>query len=116
MKRVGTKNRTTSKGYQQTYAQYKAKNCHNCPLRGSCHDWIIEVNHRLHALKAKARERLLSEQGIKHRKQRPCDVEAVFGISIQNKGFRRFMLRGLDKVEIEIGLVALAHNLAKVAA
>lgn len=120
MKRVGAKNRTTSNGYQQSYAQYKAKNCHNCPLRGSCHDQkgdrIIGVNHRLNALKAKARERLLSEQGIKHRKQRPCDVEAVFGNIKQNKGFKRFMLRGLKKVEIEMGLIALAHNLAKVAA
>jgi transposase len=29
--------------------------------------------------------------------------------------FRRFMLRGSDKVEIEAGLLALAHNLAKMA-
>ncbi|MGS2762073.1 transposase [Sinomicrobium sp. M5D2P9] len=28
--------------------------------------------------------------------------------------FKRFMLRGLDKVETEIGLVAMAHNLKKV--
>lgn len=120
IKRIGAKNRTTSNGYPQSYALYQAKNCHDCPLRGSCHrqkgNRIIEVNHRLNELKAKARERLLSEKGIKHRKQRPCDVEAVFGNIKQNKGFKRFMLRGLEKVEIEMGLVALAHNLAKVAA
>ncbi|MGN8037435.1 transposase, partial [Chitinophaga sp. 22321] len=27
--------------------------------------------------------------------------------------FRRFMLRGIEKVEIETGLLALAHNLRK---
>ncbi|MBK5208662.1 MAG: transposase [Flavobacteriaceae bacterium] len=28
--------------------------------------------------------------------------------------FKRFMLRGLEKAETEIGLVAMAHNLKKV--
>jgi len=58
----------------------------------------------------------LSEPGIKHRKQRPADVEPVFGNIKQNKNFKRFLLRGTPKVEIEIGLIALAHNLAKIAA
>ncbi|MEE9215288.1 MAG: transposase, partial [Thermodesulfobacteriota bacterium] len=31
-------------------------------------------------------------------------------------GFRRFMLRGIEKVEIEAGLLAIAHNLRKMAA
>jgi len=56
----------------------------------------------------------LSPEGIKHRKQRPADVEATFGNIKQNKGFRRFMLRGKHKVEIETGLIALAHNLSKI--
>ena len=74
---------------------------------------IIEVSHRLNELKAKSRALLLSEQGIMNRKQRPVDVEPVFGILKQNKSFRRFMLKGLDKVNIEFGLLALAHNLKK---
>jgi len=28
--------------------------------------------------------------------------------------FKRFFLRGMDKVETEIGLIAMAHNLKKV--
>jgi hypothetical protein len=43
-------------------------------------------------------------------------VEATFGNIKQNKGFRRFMLRGKEKVEIETGLIALAHNLSKIGA
>ena len=74
---------------------------------------VIEVNHQLRLLKAKARELLLSEQGIKHRKKRPWDVEPVFGNIKYNKGFKRFMLRGCDKVEIEVGLLSIAHNLKK---
>jgi len=39
-------------------------------------------------------------------------VESVFG-QIKNRGFRRFGLRGLKKVNIEFGLVAIAHNMLK---
>ena len=64
-------------------------------------------------LRQKAKEKLESERGIETRKQRPADVEPVFGHLKYNRGFRRFMLRGLDKVEIETGLLAIAHNLKK---
>ncbi|MBU1371796.1 MAG: transposase, partial [Bacteroidetes bacterium] len=30
-----------------------------------------------------------------------------------NHGFRRFMLRGKKKVEIEWGLISIAHNIRK---
>jgi hypothetical protein len=41
------------------------------------------------------------------------DVEPVFANWKQNKNFRRTNLRGKEKVLIEIGLIALAHNLQK---
>ena len=112
--------KTTDTGFEQEYSRYQAKNCENCPLRSICNknhgNRIIDVNHELIRLKKKAKELLLSEPGIKHRKQRPADVEPVFGNIKQNKNFKRFLLRGTPKVEIEIGLIALAHNLAKIAA
>jgi hypothetical protein len=39
---------------------------------------VIQVNHRLNRLKAAEKEKLLSEEGLKHRSQRPQDVEAAF--------------------------------------
>jgi len=42
-------------------------------------------------------------------------VEAVFGNIKHNINFKRFMLRGIEKVETEIGLISMAHNLKKVA-
>lgn len=120
MKNIGKGKRKTANGYQQTYMYYQAQRCYGCPLRGVCHkakgNRIIEVNHRLNHLKEKARQRLLSEKGIKHRKKRPADVEPVFANIKHNKNFKRFMLRGKLKVEIETGLIALAHNLRKMAA
>ena len=88
-----------------------------CSLRSQCHKMkynrIIERNYNLIRLKNQAQSLLLSEEGIRKRKQRCWDVEAVFGNIKHNMNFKRFTLRGLDKVNIEIGLIALAHNLRK---
>jgi hypothetical protein len=56
---------------------------------------------------------LNSEEGIKKRKKRCHDVESVFGNIKQNHRFRRFMLKGKQKVEIEWALLAIAQNLRK---
>jgi hypothetical protein len=72
--------------------RFQAVNCHGCSLRGVCHNRkgnrTIEDNHRLRKPIQKARELLLREQGKKHRKQRPADVEPVFGNIKQNKGLK----------------------------
>jgi len=43
-------------------------------------------------------------------------VEPVFGQIKQARGFRQFLLRGLDKVRAEWALICTAHNLLKLAA
>ena len=53
--------------------------------------------------------------GKKYRSQRPVDVEAVFGIIKNNRNYRKFLPGGMEKVEIGTGLLALAHNLSKIA-
>lgn len=47
---------------------------------------------------------------------RKITVEPVFGQTKEGRGFRQFLLRGLDKVAHEWGLVCMAHNLTKLAA
>jgi transposase len=120
MQNIGTHQTKTKTGFTQTITRYQAKNCNGCPLRGVCHkakgNRIIEINHALNKYKQQTRQNLNSEQGIYHRKKRPCDVEPVFANIKNNHYFKRFMLRGKSKVEIEAGLVALAHNLRKKAA
>jgi hypothetical protein len=44
------------------------------------------------------------------------EPEAIFGLLKRNGNFRRFHLRGLEKVAIEWGLLSIAHNLSKIAA
>ena len=46
------------------------------------------------------------------RKQLP---EPVFGQIKQARGFRQFLLRGLEKVQAEWSIVCTAHNLLKLA-
>lgn len=120
MQNMGTHKRITSTGFVQQITKYAAKNCPSCPLNGSCHkskgNRTIEINHSLNRLKEKANQYLLSEEGIKKRKQRCHDIEPVFANIKNNHGFKRFMLRGKEKVLIETGLLALAHNLRKKAA
>lgn len=110
--------KTSSKnGYEQEISIYNAQDCQGCPMRGVCHkskdDRRISVNHRLRKYNEKVRENLLSEQGIEYRKKRSMDPESVFGQIKQNKGLRRFSLRGLENVEKEFGMIAIAHNLKK---
>jgi transposase len=117
MAHMGDGQRITSSGYVQLISRYQAQNCNNCPMRGVCHqipgNRIVEVNHSLRKHKQAAKERLNTEQGIKYRKRRPADVEPVFANLKHNHGFRRFLLKGMSKTEVEIGLLSIAHNLRK---
>lgn len=117
MQNIGTHKRVTQSGFEQIVTKYQAQNCEGCPMRGVCHkskqDRIVELNHNLIRLKKLAAEKLRSEEGVRKRKKRCADVEPVFANWKQNKGFRRTNLRGKNKVLVEIGLIALAHNLQK---
>jgi len=117
MEKIGERVKITENNYSRTISLYQAINCRGCPIRGVCHNQkgnrIISVSHRGNYLKKKAKEKLESEKGLYYRKKRPVEAESVFGNIKQNKKFRRFYLRGLEKVKIEFGLIAISHNLAK---
>ncbi len=57
----------------------------------------------------------MSEEGIYHRGKRCIEPEAVFAQIKHNSAWNRFRLRGLEKVKTEFTLVAIAHNLRKLA-
>lgn len=120
MKHTGWKIKETRDGYAQIIDSYQAKNCEGCLLKGTCHQQqgnrMIEVSLNYHRLKQKADKRLKTKRGIQKRKQRCFDTEPVFANIKHNHYFKRFMLRGVGKVTVETGLLALAHNLRKKAA
>jgi len=120
MKKIGEWVRPNHTGFDQTLTYYRAKKCAGCPLRAQCHpasgNRVIAVNLNWNRLKQQAEKRLKTRRGIQKRKQRCFDTEPVFANIKHNHHFKRFMLRGFDKVTVEIGLLALAHNLRKKAA
>ena len=67
---------------------------------------------------ATAKERMAakvrSPEGRALYARRKVIVEPVFGQSKEARGFRRFLLRGLDKIRGEWCLVCLTHNLLKI--
>jgi len=109
--------RTSDNGYKSKVSNYQASNCNGCPMRGQCHkskgNRIIQVNHTLRAYRKKAKELLMSDEGIKRRSRRPIEPEAVFGQMKQNKMYKRFRHFGKDKVLMDITIFAIAFNLGK---
>ncbi|MGN6435630.1 MAG: IS1182 family transposase [Agriterribacter sp.] len=120
MKHIGWTIEETKTGYPRVIDKYQASNCKECFLYEICHgqkgDRIITVSLNNQRLKQKAEKRLKSKRGIQKRKQRCFDTEPVFANIKHNHNFKRFMLRGKEKVAVETGLLALAHNLRKKAA
>ena len=112
----------TDLGYQSTMKVYECDNCQECPYRARCirsenplYNRRIQINERQLELREQASKRLLSDEGKDLRRRRATDVESVFGDIKQNWHFTRFMMRGLEKVSCEWGLICLGHNMRKLA-
>ena len=112
-------NKKNKSGYEQSYKIYECEDCTDCPLKSKCTK--AKGNRQVHwntvfeEMKAKAKTALECEEKATIYARRKVEVESVFGHIKGNRSFRRFSLRGLDKVHVEFGIVALAHNLLKVA-
>ena len=73
----------------------------------------LNINPVWEYIKVKANEKIESEETALYYAQRKIDVETVFGNIKQNMNFRRFHVRGTEKIFKEMGLVFLAHNFRK---
>ena len=109
----------TEAGHETFRDVYQCVDCEGCPYGSECKRSSgprrIQVSHRLNELKGKANELLCSKTGIILRKRRVVEVEQTFGRLKGCWGFRRFLLRGKNKVKVEWGLLSIAHNITKMA-
>jgi hypothetical protein len=64
-------------------------------------------------VKERMDRKLRTKKGRKIYSRRKCIVEPVFGQIKQARGFRQFLLRGLEKVRGEWQLICLTHNVLK---
>ena len=107
-------------GYRADRRIYRCADCEDCSVREKCtrskYGRRVRFSLPLRQFRRAASERLQSPEGKHLRSQRLVEAEAVFGQLKHNWGFRRFLLRGLDKVKTEWGLLCVAHNIAKLAA
>lgn len=73
----------------------------------------LNINPTWEYIKIKANEKIESKETASYYAQRKIDVETVFGNIKQNMKFKRFHVRGAEKIFKEMGLVFLAHNFRK---
>ncbi|WP_328018433.1 IS1182 family transposase, partial [Halalkalibacterium halodurans] len=109
--------RTDAYGYERDFKIYECEDCTGCPFKTDCTkakgNRQIHYNPVYEEGKSKMKRALDTEEGAKTYRKRKTEVESVFGHIKGNRSFRRFHLRGLDKVNIEFGLIAIAHNFLK---
>ena len=117
MNPCGQRQTKSDSSYASVISLYRAQRCEGCPLGGLCKkakgNRTIYVNHKLNAYKKEAFLLLTSEEGMKHRSQRPIEPEAAFGQMKADMHYKRFRHFGKDKVYMDIGLFGIGFNLKK---
>ena len=66
-----------------------------------------------HSAAQAMRAKLATDEGKDVYRMRKAIVEPVFGQGKEVRGFRRFLFRGIEKVQAEWRLICLGHNLLK---
>jgi transposase len=97
---------------------YQCRQYHGCQYAGVCttnrDGREIRICDNARVL-YRMRQKLDTAEGQQIYARRKTIVEPVLGNIKHNLGFRRFLLRGLKKVRVEFILIALAHNIRKIA-
>lgn len=113
-----TETRKNHSGYLQTYDVYQCDNCEGCPFRELCtkseYGRIIQRNENWIFQKTKVKELLATAEYKKLMKKRSTECETVFGQIKANLKFRRFHLRGKEKVGIEWGLLMIGYDFKQI--
>ena len=97
--------KTSAEGFQPCYNAQVAVEGKN--------QLIVEVDAHKHPAKAAMAKKLATEAGRAQYAQRKWLVEAPIGWIKEALGFRRFSVRGLNKVQGEWDLVCLALNVKR---
>jgi len=109
------------------YRLYRGVNCKNCKVRDHCikkvKKNVMERRYLINRsmvvypedeLIKKMREKLETDEGKNIYRSRMSTVEPVHGDMQKNRGFIQFVLRGLEKVNVEYNLLAITHNIRKI--
>lgn len=110
--------RTTSRNGVR-FRIYKGRECVGCHKSRECisHGWSKHRQIQIYEndeFKQTMRRKLLSSEGKRKYKKRIATVEPVFAQIKHIMGFRRFLLRGLEKAKTEFSIVCTAYNIKKI--
>lgn len=121
--RIGTEREIPGRHHRiEDAVFYVVEGCTGCAFTTYCRRYmndkdgdsrIFEVCPELQLFKQKARDLLLSVEGIELRVNRSCQAEGSFGAIKYNMGFDRFRRTGIESVTAELMLTALGFNLRK---
>jgi len=106
-------------GTERMVRIYRSESCADCPFADKCIRYKNQTHRTIsydpvfENLKLQTVNNLESEEGIALRKRRCIEPEPVFGNIKYNKGFTRFMYRGLAKCKTQISLLFMAQNIGK---
>ena len=101
---------------------YLVENCSGCQFMPYCRQFmkepegafkVFEINPVFQRQKQRARDLLLSVEGIEMRVNRSCQAEGGFGVLKQDMSYDRFRRIGMKQVSVEFMLTALGHNIRK---
>ena len=113
-----TETKKNKSGYLQSFDVYQCDNCEGCPFRELCtkseYGRMVQRNENWISQKTKVKELLASEEYKALMKKRSTECETVFGQTKANLKFRRFHLRGKEKVGIEWGLLMLGYDFKQI--
>jgi transposase len=116
---------TVDKGYcSQSNYEYVTNKAILAAIPPQTYDTDIVARHKgtykysknlvYEEMKMKMLDFLETNEGRQLMEKRKNDVEPTFGDIKHNMGFRKFLLRQIPKITIEIGLISIAHNIKKI--
>lgn len=103
-------------------AFFVVRGCGDCAFKPYCRRFMKDkdADHKVFEIviefqkeKQKARDLLLSVEGIEMRVNRSCQVEGGFGVLKYDMAYDRFRRMGMDSVNVEFMLTALGYDIRK---
>jgi transposase len=111
---VGTKKRKRKNGYESESTMYE---CEGCPHKEKCTkakgNRKMEVSKAFLEMRGKSLENISSDHGKLLRINRSIQAEGAFGIIKEDRGFDRFLTRGITNVKTELFLLCIGYNMNK---
>lgn len=106
----------TYNGYRYENYRCREEDCTDCAERAKCTGGRRRAvyRNRREYLVEQMRNRLDTPLGGQIYQERMSIVEPVYGNMKENKGFRQFLLRSLEKTSIEFKIMCTVHNVMKI--